>query len=40
MGIGREPEFRPMLEDRDALIFAWGGTVRMIVTPPASRSTR
>ncbi len=30
MGIGREPEFRPMLENRDVLIFAWGGTVPMI----------
>lgn len=30
MGIGREPEFNPMLEDRDMLIFAWGATVPMI----------
>jgi hypothetical protein len=30
MGIGREPEFRPMLENREVLIFAWGGTVPMI----------
>jgi len=30
MGIGREPEFRPMLENRDVLIFAWGGTVPML----------
>ncbi|MBV8178279.1 MAG: dihydrodipicolinate reductase, partial [Mycobacterium sp.] len=30
MGIGREPEFHPMLENRDVLIFAWGGTVPMI----------
>ena len=30
MGIGREPEFRPMLENRDVLIFAWGATVPMI----------
>lgn len=30
MGIGREPEFKPMLEDRDMLIFAWGATVPMI----------
>jgi 2,4-diaminopentanoate dehydrogenase len=30
MGIGREPDFRPMLENRDVLIFAWGGTVPMI----------
>ncbi len=30
MGIGREPEFRPILESRDVLIFAWGATVPMI----------
>lgn len=30
MGIGREPEFTPMLQDRDMLIFAWGATVPMI----------
>ncbi|PJE20690.1 MAG: dihydrodipicolinate reductase, partial [Mycobacterium sp.] len=30
MGIGREPEFSPMLENRDVLIFAWGATVPMI----------
>ena len=30
MGIGREPEFRPILENRDVLIFAWGATVPMI----------
>ncbi|WP_292991283.1 dihydrodipicolinate reductase [Mycobacterium sp.] len=30
MGIGREPEFRPMLENQEVLIFAWGGTVPMI----------
>jgi 4-hydroxy-tetrahydrodipicolinate reductase len=30
MGIGREPEYKPMLEDRDMLIFAWGATVPMI----------
>jgi hypothetical protein len=30
MGIGREPEFRPVLENRDVLIFAWGATVPMI----------
>ena len=30
MGIGREPEYRPMLENRDVLIFAWGATVPMI----------
>ena len=30
MGIGREPEFRPMLENRDVLVFAWGATVPMI----------
>ena len=30
MGIGREPEFTPMLENRDMLIFAWGATVPMI----------
>ena len=30
MGIGREPEFRPLLENRDVLIFAWGATVPMI----------
>lgn len=30
MGIGREPEFSPILENRDVLIFAWGATVPMI----------
>ncbi|MGC2652640.1 MAG: dihydrodipicolinate reductase [Mycobacterium sp.] len=30
MGIGRAPDFRPVLENRDVLIFAWGGTVPMI----------
>jgi len=30
MGIGREPEFRPLLENPDILIFAWGATVPMI----------
>lgn len=30
MGIGRPPEYRPLLENRDILIFAWGATVPMI----------
>jgi 2,4-diaminopentanoate dehydrogenase len=30
MGIGRAPEHRPLLENRDILIFAWGATVPMI----------
>ena len=30
MGIGREPEFSPMLENRSILVFAWGATVPMI----------
>jgi hypothetical protein len=30
MGIGREPQFRPMLENQEVLIFAWGATVPMI----------
>lgn len=30
MGMGREPEFSPMLENRDVLIFAWGATIPMI----------
>src|SRR6516165_3924420 len=30
MGIGREPEYSPILENRDVLIFAWGATVPMI----------
>ncbi|TVS88104.1 NAD(P)H-dependent amine dehydrogenase family protein [Mycobacterium helveticum] len=30
MGIGREPEYSPMLENPDVLIFAWGATVPMI----------
>lgn len=30
MGIGREPEFSPVLENSDVLIFAWGATVPMI----------
>lgn len=30
MGIGREPEFRPVLQNSDVLILAWGATVPMI----------
>jgi 4-hydroxy-tetrahydrodipicolinate reductase len=30
MGIGREPEFQPVLQTPDVLIFAWGATVPMI----------
>jgi 4-hydroxy-tetrahydrodipicolinate reductase len=30
MGIGREPEFRPLLENPAVLIFAWGATVPMM----------
>ncbi len=30
MGIGREPEYTPLLENRDILVFAWGATVPMI----------
>jgi 4-hydroxy-tetrahydrodipicolinate reductase len=30
MGIGREPGYRPLLENRDILVFAWGATVPMI----------
>jgi hypothetical protein len=30
MGIGREPEYRPLLEHPDILIMAWGATVPMI----------
>lgn len=30
MGIGKPPEFRPMLENPDILVFAWGATVPMI----------
>lgn len=30
MGIGREPEFRPLLENPDILTLAWGATVPMI----------
>ncbi|MGH3562476.1 MAG: dihydrodipicolinate reductase, partial [Mycobacterium sp.] len=30
MGIGREPDFRPLLQNRDVLIFARGATVPMI----------
>jgi 4-hydroxy-tetrahydrodipicolinate reductase len=30
MGIGRPPEFAPMLEHRDILVMAWGATVPMI----------
>ncbi|GFG65547.1 dihydrodipicolinate reductase [Mycobacterium kubicae] len=30
MGIGREPEFSPLLENPDILIMAWGATVPMI----------
>ena len=30
MGIGRPPEFSPLLEHPDMLIFAWGATVPMI----------
>ena len=30
MGIGREPEFSPMLQNSSILVFAWGATVPMI----------
>ncbi|MCV7261264.1 NAD(P)H-dependent amine dehydrogenase family protein [Mycobacterium shimoidei] len=30
MGIGRAPEFRPILQSRDVLVLAWGATVPMI----------
>ncbi len=30
MGIGKPPEYRPLLENPDILIFAWGATVPMI----------
>src|ERR1700737_3796381 len=30
MGIGRPPDFRPLLENSDILVFAWGATVPMI----------
>ncbi len=30
MGIGREPEYQPLLENSDILVFAWGATVPMI----------
>ena len=30
MGIGRPPEYRPLLETPDILVFAWGATVPMI----------
>jgi hypothetical protein len=30
MGIGRPPEFRPMLEHPDVLVMAWGATVPMM----------
>ena len=30
MGIGREPDFRPLLEHPDMLVLAWGATVPMI----------
>jgi 2,4-diaminopentanoate dehydrogenase len=30
MGIGMPPEYRPLLENPDILIFAWGATVPMI----------
>ena len=30
MGIGRDPEFAPLLQNSDILVFAWGATVPMI----------
>jgi hypothetical protein len=30
MGIGREPEFKPLLEHTDLLVMAWGATVPMM----------
>jgi 4-hydroxy-tetrahydrodipicolinate reductase len=30
MGIGREPEYSPLLEHTDILVMSWGGTVPMI----------
>ena len=32
MGIGRPPEFVPLLEHRDMLVMAWGATVPMIAS--------
>ena len=30
MGIGRPPEFTPLLEHPDILVMSWGGTVPMM----------
>src|SRR6185312_3255598 len=30
MGIGKPPDYRPLLENKDILVFAWGATVPMI----------
>jgi 2,4-diaminopentanoate dehydrogenase len=30
MGIGKPPEYGPLLENQDILVFAWGATVPMI----------
>ena len=30
MGIGKPPEYRPLLEHRDILVMSWGATVPMI----------
>src|ERR1700749_812639 len=30
MGIGKPPEYRPLLENKEILVFAWGTTVPMI----------
>lgn len=30
MGIGRPPQFTPLLENRDILVMSWGGTVPMM----------
>ena len=40
MGIGRPPEFIPLLEHTDILVMSWGGTVPMMAHAVASSSVR
>ena len=40
MGIGRPPEFTPLLEHTDILVMSWGATVPMMAPRSAWSSTR
>ena len=40
MGIGRPPEFTPLLEHTDILVMSWGATVPMIAHAVGDRARR